>query len=428
MMPTRLIVTERTLEAALRMLRGAEAIFGDIGLNRHRDGTEWLLRRVRPITTWAGREPGVILTLSPVLRSLASVPTAVLVLPRDGPPTAQVVHPDGRREPLAWRLIAPGLPEVLAAEAPMEPTVHDVPEVLDPRWSRIVGALGEPGWYRLRQLHYALIGCGRTGSLLAHSLVRTGARRLTLVDPDFLQRHNLDGDGMLPEAIGRPKVHALAESLRAINPAVELHPLAHSVTEAEILPILKSADVLICATDHDGARWACGLLAALYLKPLLDIGTGISNAEGTERMGADVRWIVPGECCLLCLGGLARPEHLAPVRESLAREDVHRRDRHWRDERRGSLRSLNQVATGLALRMLEDYLTAHLPHSLWLRLTYTGPIPEIRNPSPHRPERARRTRCFCSLTGGGDQVLQSLHIGVPLEPPQISHSHESHAN
>jgi hypothetical protein len=307
------------------------------------------------------------------------------------------------------RLIAPGLPEI---------TDHDLaPETFpEPgeRHSRIAGALGEYGWQRLCALHYALIGCGRTGSLLANTLVRSGVRRLTLVDPDHVEEHNLDGDGFRPEHVGRPKAQALAESLHTLNPRADIHALVGSVTEVAALSALKAADVLLCAVDHDGARWACGVLAALYLKPLLDVGTGVLPAEGDDLLlGADLRWIVPGEHCLLCLGSLAQEQHVAVVREGALREHAHRRHRRWQSERRGSLRSLNQAAVGLALRMLEDYLCTRLRGSLWLRLIYHGAIPELHRPSPASPG----SHCLCqpcSIEEVRCMILPplSLHIFV----------------
>lgn len=43
------------------------------------------------------------------------------------------------------------------------------------RWSRLIGALGGPEvWQRLTSLHYCLIGTGRTGSLVATTLVKYG--------------------------------------------------------------------------------------------------------------------------------------------------------------------------------------------------------------------------------------------------------------
>jgi hypothetical protein len=224
---------------------------------------------------------------------------------------------------------------------------------------------------------------------------------MTLVDPDTTELCNLDGDGYLPDHITRPKADALAESLRAVNPTIEAQPLAYSVSDSRILPAVREADVLITAVDDDGARWAAAHLAVLYLKPLLDVGTGVLTTEsGEPLLGADIRWIVPGEGCLLCMGGVANLQQVEVVRQGLYAEQQHRAQRHWRRERRGSLRSLNMIATGLALRMLEDYLAMRLHTSRWLRLVYQDSVPQLHELGYGTPNR----RCLCTLQSSRDGV------------------------
>jgi hypothetical protein len=143
----------------------------------------------------------------------------------------------------------------------------------------------------------------------------------------------------------------------------------------------------------------------LYLKPLLDVGTGVLTSEsGEPLLGADIRWIVPGEGCLLCIGGLANPQQVEVVRQGLHAEQQYRAQRHWQQERRGSLRSLNMVAVGLALRMLEDYLAMRLQTSRWLRLTYHNATPQLQELGQGAPSR----HCLCPHIGGGDKLLAQL--------------------
>jgi hypothetical protein len=135
----------------------------------------------------------------------------------------------------------------------------------------------------------------------------------------------------------------------------------------------------------------------LYLKPLLDVGTGVLTSEsGEPLLGADIRWIVPGEGCLLCIGGFANPQQVEVVRQGLHAEQQYRAQRHWQQERRGSLRSLNMVAVGLALRMLEDYLAMRLQTSRWLRLVYQDATPQLQTPAYNTPNR----ECLCVQLGG----------------------------
>jgi hypothetical protein len=385
----RLVVPGAVLQQALRALERSQADWTACAIERVRraDGEDWLTHGLA--NGAALPNPALILARTPVLPAALDLPAAVLYIARGAPPCAYWLDAEGQRHPMGLLLLSPGLPEVGA------PTEH--PYAAEERWSRVAGALGDYAWRRLCRLHYLIIGCGRNGSLLAHALVRTGARRLTLVDPDTTELCNLDGDGFLPDHITRPKADALAESLRAVNPTIEAQPLAYSVSDSRILPAVREADVLITAVDDDGARWAAAHLAVLYLKPMLDIGTGVLHTESGEPLiGADIRWIVPGEGCLLCMGGVANLQQVEVVRQGLYAEQQHRAQRHWRRERRGSLRSLNMIATGLALRMLEDYLAMRLHTSRWLRLVYQDAMPQLQTPAYNTPNR----ECLCVQLGG----------------------------
>jgi hypothetical protein len=394
----RLVITRSLLTQALRALERTNRQWVACGVetSRRQDGVDWLGRPL--LSEWNPSQSALLISRTPALGIVAQSPVAVLCLRRGEVPRAYLLLPDGEQMPMSLRLIAPGLPELGAGTLP-EP----FPDA--ERWSRTAGALGEHAWQRLCQLHYLLVGCGRNGSLLAHALVRMGARRLSLIDPDTVELANLDGDGYLPDHLGAPKAEALAESLRAVNPTVVVQPLAYSVSDHRILPAAREADVLITAVDDDGARWAVAQLAVLYLKPLLDVGTGVLTSEsGEPLLGADIRWIVPGEGCLLCIGGLANPQQVEVVRQGLHAEQQYRAQRHWQQERRGSLRSLNMVAVGLALRMLEDYLATRLQTSRWLRLVYqdaTPQVQEIGHGTPHH-------RCLCAYAGGGDRGLAQM--------------------
>jgi hypothetical protein len=385
----RLVVPGAVLQQALRVLERSQADWTACAIERVRraDGEDWLTHGLA--NGAALPNPALILARTPVLPAALDLPAAVLYIARGAPPRAYWLDADGQCHPMGLLLLSPGLPEVGA------PTEH--PYAAEERWSRIAGALGDYAWRRLCRLHYLIVGCGRNGSLLSHALVRTGARRLTLVDPDTTELCNLDGDGYLPDRITRPKADALAESLRAVNPTIEAQPLAYSVSDSRILPAAREADVLITAVDDDGARWAAAHLAVLYLKPMLDVGTGVLTTEsGEPLLGADIRWIVPGEGCLLCTGGVANPQQVEVVRQGLYAEQQHRAQRHWQRERLGSLRSLNMIATGLALRMLEDYLAMRLPTSRWLRLVCQDAMPQLQTPAYNTPNR----ECLCVQLGG----------------------------
>ena len=114
----------------------------------------------------------------------------------------------------------PGLPGAMTLDAQAE--VPSLPPDLlavtggDGRWSRTIGAPGGLDvWRRPVSLRVAVVGVGRTGSLVAASLVRLGVADLTLIDADILEDHSLpEMDVVTAADLGQPKAEAVAAGLR----------------------------------------------------------------------------------------------------------------------------------------------------------------------------------------------------------------------
>mgnify|MGYP000273889529 CR=1 FL=1 len=90
---------------------------------------------------------------------------------------------------------------------------------------------GQQGVDQLRQAKVAVVGIGGVGSWVAEALARTGIGSISLVDLDDVcvsninrQIHALDGQ------VGRLKVSAMAERIKAINPTCEVSEVADFVT------------------------------------------------------------------------------------------------------------------------------------------------------------------------------------------------------
>jgi len=245
------------------------------------------------------------------------------------------------------------------------------PQYRGQSWSRTQGALGgREVWNRWVRHPMAVIGLGRSGSLVAESLAGSGVRSLCLIDPDVIEVHNLAEMALVDAAdLGRPKVEAIAERLRARNPDCRIEAIPHGVTDPDARGIAAAHPWLFQCVDNDAARLAGALLATAYHRVLLDIGTGIQFADSSRSMGADIRLILPGDGCLLCRGGVS--DLRSGIANALAGNLADRSGGN-QSQRAGSLRSLNQVATGLALRMAEDVLTERLTRSTWLRLEFDG--------------------------------------------------------
>jgi hypothetical protein len=420
-MTWKLTITRAALAALTDGLRAnpARVQVCPAGLSRLPDSTELLLHSVGPsASNWnlparvvvlgAANELDLNARLQQALaRPVADSPAVFLALDANSGRVAGFAHSStGTFEPLdEFTVVAEGFPRVIFSPTGNAPLSTSEAQI----WSRTIGALGETVWRRLTELRYCLVGCGRTGSLVASSLGRFGAKHLTLIDPDRWEMHNLgeSADIIGPDSVGQAKAALLADvlgdSLAVPREGAVVRALNESVLSLPALLAAKAADVFICAADNPTAHLATAVLAKLYLKPLLDIGTGVLVAPGGEqRMGADVRLVLPDRC-LVCFGGVSG--FAEARRELLEGSAVGATPIESRRERLGSLRSLNMVATGHALRLLEELAAGRIRASAWLNLEFEPDgLPRLNLPVSAAPSRCSA----CSFTGHGDSGITRL--------------------
>ena len=99
----------------------------------------------------------------------------------------------------------------------------------------------------LQDLHVTMIGCGAVGSFTALALAKMGVGSMVLYDPDTVEVHNLPVQMFTNMDIGRPKVEALADQLRAMTECrVTAIPEAHDGQQL--------SGVVISAVDSMTAR------------------------------------------------------------------------------------------------------------------------------------------------------------------------------
>jgi hypothetical protein len=280
------------------------------------------------------------------------------------------------------------------------------PGTADDRWSRLRGALGDVVWQRFRTLRFAIVGVGRSGSVMATSLARSGVTRLTLIDPDRVEGHNLDAMvGVTRGDIGRLKVEAVADTCAILSgSAAEIETVAESISGMHAFRRAKAADILASCVDHDGARVAAAMVATAFCKPFLDVGTGIFLDRQGQEMGADIRLILPGRC-LLCFGGVAnRDQALALFTRGLTEQQA---ARQWFADRAGSLESLNQIAVHHGILLMHGLVAETVQRSTWRHLEFDRHgVPVLQDIEP-----PQATDCpLCRLSARGDAALAEFPL------------------
>ena len=92
--------------------------------------------------------------------------------------------------------------------------------------------VGQETMERLQGASVIIFGVGGVGSWCAESLIRTGIRKLTIVDSDRVCITNINRQLMATtKTVGQVKVDALRERLLTINPSAEITALQQIYTE-----------------------------------------------------------------------------------------------------------------------------------------------------------------------------------------------------
>jgi adenylyltransferase/sulfurtransferase len=161
------------------------------------------------------------------------------------------------------------------------------------RYSRhiIMPEVGLEGQKKLKAASVLCIGAGGLGSPLALYLAAAGIGRIGIVDFDVvdytnLQRQIIHGT----EDVGRPKLQSATDTLKSINPFVEVEGYETMLTSENALDIVKRYDVIIDGTDNFQTRYLVNDACVLLGKP--NVYGSIFRFEGQSS----VFWAEKGPC------------------------------------------------------------------------------------------------------------------------------------
>ena len=127
-------------------------------------------------------------------------------------------------------------------------------ECEDGKFARSEALLGSEAMKRLKEARVLVVGVGGVGSWCAEALVRTGVGKIALIDDDVVAESNVNRQcPATTETIGRPKVEAMAERLKAINPECEVEALCERYPSEQLKTSkpqnLKTFSVVVDAID-----------------------------------------------------------------------------------------------------------------------------------------------------------------------------------
>ncbi len=170
----------------------------------------------------------------------------------------------------------------------------------------ILPEVGEVGQVRLRNTSALLVGAGGLGCPASLYLIAAGLGRLVIVDPDRVERSNLQRQvGYTDADVGLPKAACLALRLMALNPESDVQAVTERFDERNASSLLSDIDVVIDGTDNFISHFLIGDAAWRACKPLF--------TASVHRFQGQYAAFIPGQGpCHRCLFGEPPPTHRAP--------------------------------------------------------------------------------------------------------------------
>jgi molybdopterin/thiamine biosynthesis adenylyltransferase len=164
---------------------------------------------------------------------------------------------------------------------------------------------GQAALARLAGIRLTVCGAGAVGSNLVDNLVRQGLRRVTVIDDDRIEAHNIGTQTYAEGDVGAFKVEILqAEMFRAAN--VEIEAVRKRLTKGNVAQLLAGADLVVDGFDNHEARALVTAHCQERRVPCLHVGLGAGYAEVRWNEGYRVPLDVVGEGADVCDYPMAR--------------------------------------------------------------------------------------------------------------------------
>lgn len=200
---------------------------------------------------------------------------------------------------------------------------EDAVNVADEFSLRTRQAFGDATYHKLKQMKIGIIGCSGTGSPLVEQLVRLGVGTIVLIDPDTVEKKNLNrilNTTLADAEEGRFKTDVLNDAIDRIGLGTKvINYNANIFNSREALEELITSDAVCGCVDNVDGRHLISQLANFYLIPYFDLGVRLdaNGSGGIKAITASIHYIQPG-CSTLFSRKLYTSQRLAD--ENLMRQ------------------------------------------------------------------------------------------------------------
>lgn len=181
------------------------------------------------------------------------------------------------------------------------------------RFSGVRRLYGQQGLAKLQAANICVVGIGGVGSWAVEALARSAVGHITLIDLDNIaesnvnrQLHAIDG------AFGLAKVTAMAQRIKAINPACVVKEIEDFVTPENVAEMLNAGfDMVLDAIDDAKAKVAIAAYCKKNNIPLVTVGGAGGRLDPTRIKQGDLSQVV-GDRLLAKVRNQLRRDHGFP--------------------------------------------------------------------------------------------------------------------
>jgi hypothetical protein len=171
-------------------------------------------------------------------------------------------------------------------------------------------AFGEATTMLLKNMTIGVAGCSGTGSWVVEQLARLGVGRLVIVDPDRIEKRNLNrivNSTKHSAECDELKIEVARRAVEAMGLDTSITCVARDLTSREAIEALAECDFLFGCLDSADGRDMLNRIATFYLVPFIDVGVRL-DADGTggiRQICGAIHFLLPGGSSLLSRGVIA---------------------------------------------------------------------------------------------------------------------------
>jgi tRNA A37 threonylcarbamoyladenosine dehydratase len=191
------------------------------------------------------------------------------------------------------------------------------------RFSGVRRLYGEQGLAKLQAAHACIIGIGGVGSWAVEALARSAVGHITLIDLDNIAESNINRQLHAIDGIfGMAKVTAMAQRIKAINPACVVQEIEEFVTPENVAEMLNSGfDMVLDAIDDARAKVAIAAYCKKNNIQLVTVGGAGGRLDPTKIKQGDLSQVV-GDRLLAKVRNQLRRDHGFPKAPTSAKKSA----------------------------------------------------------------------------------------------------------